>query len=121
MVGARYAQHVRHEFGGDWSSGPEFPLVIFLNHLSFVGFFIVAVSITLVFLVLPGIWETWNNSRYSGCRSNFTCIYHDEHFHEVVINLSTTTLYNVDIFSSHRFSYLNTGFEVAEFFCDHLA
>lgn len=63
----------------------------------------------LVFFVLSCIGEAWNNSCYSWCWCNFTCIDHDEHFHQVVIYLSTATLHNIYIFSTHWLSYLDTG------------
>lgn len=62
----------------------------------------------LVFFVLASIWKTWNDRSDPRGRSDLAGIYHDEEFHQVVVDLTTTTLYDVNIFTPHALADLNT-------------
>ena len=63
----------------------------------------------LVLLVLSRVWETGDDCSHSRGRGYLTRIYHDEKLHQVIVDLTTTTLNNVDILSSDTLSNLNTA------------
>lgn len=80
MVTSRCLKHVGNELGGDWCS-------------------------RFVFLVLPGVRETRNDSRDAPCGSSATCVNHDKQLHKVVINAVGARLNNEHIFIAHRLAY----------------
>ena len=63
----------------------------------------------LVFLVLAGVGEAGDDGSDTAGGGDLTGVDHDEQLHEAVVDLPTTTLYNVNILASHRLSYLNTA------------
>lgn len=69
----------------------------------------------LILLVLSGIGETRNDSGDTGCRCNFTGIDHNQQLHEVIIDLTTATLDDVDIFSSDRFANFHAVHQSKQF------
>ena len=62
----------------------------------------------LVFLVLPGVGEAGYDSCDSDRGGYLTGVDHDQHLHQIVVDLSRPTLNNVDIFSTNRLTNLNT-------------
>ena len=52
---------------------------------------------TFVFLILASVREQWQNCRDSLCTCNLACVYHDAHFHQCIIDCSTTRIDDVDI------------------------
>ena len=77
MVTSRSLKHVGNELGGDRSSG-------------------------FIFLILPGVRETRNDSRDPSCGSSATCINHDKELHKVVIDTVGPCLHDKHIFIAHR-------------------
>jgi hypothetical protein len=61
MIASRSLKHIGDEFSGNRCS-------------------------RFIFFVLPGIWETGNDSSDATSRGSATGIYHNEEFHEVVVD-----------------------------------
>lgn len=80
MITSRSLKHVCDELGGDGGSG-------------------------FIFLILPGVRETRNDSRDAPCGSSATGINHDKQFHQVVIDIVGPSLNNKHIFIAHRLAY----------------
>lgn len=63
----------------------------------------------LVLLVLPGVRKAGDDSGDPGGGGNLAGVYHDQQLHQIVIDLSTTTLHNVDILPTHALPYLHAA------------
>lgn len=63
----------------------------------------------LVLFVLPGIREAGDDSCDSAGRGNLTGIDHDEQLHQIVIDLPTATLHNVDVLPTNALAYFHAG------------
>lgn len=63
----------------------------------------------LVLFVLPSIREAGYDSSDSAGWGNLTGVYHDEQLHQIVIDLPTATLHDVDILSAYTLTYFHTG------------
>lgn len=63
----------------------------------------------LVLLVLARIWKAGDDSRDPGGWGDLAGIDHDQQLHQIVIDLPTATLHDVDIFSSHTLAYLHAA------------
>jgi hypothetical protein len=61
MIASCSLKHIGDEFSGNWCSG-------------------------FIFFVLPGIRETGNDSSDATSRGGATGIYHNEEFHEMVVD-----------------------------------
>lgn len=57
----------------------------------------------LIFFVLSSVWEAWNHSSNSRCRSNFASVNHNQKFHQVIVDFTRARLNNVNIFPSNWF------------------
>lgn len=68
----------------------------------------VCVCVYLVFLILPGVGETWDDSGDAGRGGNFAGVDHDEQLHEVVVDFAAAALDDVDILAADAFADLNT-------------
>lgn len=61
----------------------------------------------LVFLVLPGVREAWNDGRHATGRGDLARIDHDQQLHQVVVDLAGAGLHNVHVLAAHRFANLD--------------
>ena len=58
-----------------------------------------------IFLVLSGVGKTGYYGSYSASRGGATGIYHDEEFHEMVVDAVCTSLNYEHVFIAHGFAY----------------
>lgn len=79
MVAACCLQHVGDEFSSDGCAG-------------------------FIFLVLSGVWKTRYDCGYSASRGGATGIYHDEEFHEMVVDAVGAGLNYEHVFIAHGFA-----------------
>ena len=57
---------------------------------------------------LPGIRVTRDDGRDSLSRGDLAGVDHDEHLHEVVVQLAASGLHDVDVLAAHGLSDLDT-------------
>ena len=62
----------------------------------------------LILFVLSGVRKTRDNCRDTGSRCNLAGIDHNQQLHQVIIDVSTSTLYDVNIFTAYTLADLNT-------------
>lgn len=62
----------------------------------------------LVLLVLPCVGEAGDDGCDPGGRGDLTRIDHNQQLHQIIIDLPTAALYDVDILSTDTLSDLNT-------------
>ena len=93
MVTACCLEHVCNEFGRDGCAG-------------------------FIFFVLSGVGETGYYGRYSAGRGRATCIYHDEKFHEMVVDAICAGLNNEDIFIANGFPSKSKLFQIGGTDCN---
>jgi hypothetical protein len=75
----------------------------------------------LVLLVLPSIGKAWDYCGYSLGRRDFAGVYHNQEFHEIVINLSASRLNDINIFATDGFANFYTCFQITEFLGNYLS
>lgn len=63
----------------------------------------------LVLFVLSSIRKTRDHGSHPGRRCDLTGVDHDEKLHEVVVDFSTATLDDIDIFAPHALTDLDAG------------
>lgn len=62
----------------------------------------------LVLLILPRIREAGDDRSDAAGRGDLAGVDHDQQLHEVVVDLTTATLHNVDILAPHTLADLHT-------------
>ena len=87
MVASSHAEHVRHQLGCDWSP-------------------------RLVLLVHPRIRETWDHSGDPPGRCPPAGGSENEKFHEVIVNVVGSRLYDEDVFVSNGLGYFDVDLPI---------
>ena len=63
----------------------------------------------LVLLVLPGVGEAGDDSGDPRGRGDLAGVYHDQQLHQIVVDLATATLHDVDILPTHALPDLHAA------------
>lgn len=63
----------------------------------------------LILFVLSGVRKTWNHSCYTRGWCDFTCIYHNQQFHQIVVYFARSRLHDVHIFAANRLANFNAA------------
>ena len=64
----------------------------------------------LVLLVLSGVGVTGDDSRHSHGRGDLAGVDHDQQLHQVVVDLTRTALYDVNVLATNTLAYLHTAY-----------
>lgn len=62
-----------------------------------------------VLFVLSGVGEARDDGGDTWRWSDLACIDHDQQLHEIIVNFSTATLYDVHILASNALTYFHTA------------